>query len=179
MFKVFFLFEKRRWDLVGCSWKNVERWSPNHRGRVSSDSSPWPEIETALESKVQNIEKLQMQSSVIVAIGVSNSLVNMTSSPKPQLFKSERCETQSHIVHWLRSSIFTCLFVCLVVRPVSMVTSTYISTLWCSRPNKEMVDMDMMDMDMVDTNMVDRVDIFQGCIFFEGEYFSGANIFQG
>ena len=112
MFKVFFLFEKRRWDLVGCSWKNVERWSPNHRGRVSSDSSPWPEIETALESKVQNIEKLQMQSSVIVVIGVSNSLVYMTSSPKPQLFKSERCETQSHIVHWLSSSIFTCLFGC-------------------------------------------------------------------
>ena len=114
--RFFFLFEKRRWDLVGCSWKNVERWSPNHRGRVSSDSSPWPEIETALESKVQNIEKLQMQSSVIVVIGVSNSLVYMTSSPKPQLFKSERCETQSHIVNWVSSSIFTWLFVCLVVR---------------------------------------------------------------
>ena len=40
-----------------------------------------------------------------------------------------------------------------------------------------MVDMDMMDMDMVDTNMVDTVDIFQGCIFFRGEYFLGVNIF--
>ena len=66
--------------------------------------------------KYKTSKELQMQSSVIVVIGVSNSLVYMTSSPKPQLFKSERCETQSHIVHWLSSSIFTCLFVCLVVR---------------------------------------------------------------
>ena len=37
----------------------------------------------------------------------------------------------------------------------------------------------MVDMDMVVTDMVDRVDIFQGCIFIGGEYFSGVNIFQG
>ena len=34
-----------------------------------------------------------------------------------------------------------------------------------------MVDTDMVDTDMVDTNMVDTVGIFQGCIFFRGEYF--------
>ena len=49
--------------------------------------------------KYKTSKELQMQSSVIVAIGVSNSLVNMTSSPKPRLFKRERYETQSHIVH--------------------------------------------------------------------------------
>ena len=43
------------------------------------------------------------------------------------------CETQSHTVHWLSSSIFTCLFGRSSVR---MVTSPFISTVWCFRPYK-------------------------------------------
>ena len=45
----------------------------------------------------------------------------------------DNCETQSHTVQRLSSSIFTCSF----VRPsVRMVTSPFISTVWCSRPYK-------------------------------------------
>ena len=49
--------------------------------------------------------------------------------------------------------------------------------LQCMSP---MVNMDMVDIDMADIDVVDMdMDIFQRCIFFRDEYFSGVNIFGG
>ena len=66
---------------------------------------------------------------MVVSRNENKSLIKSVTDSGPILLNTN-CETQSHIVHWLSNTIFTWLS----VRPsVSMVTSPFISTVWCSR----------------------------------------------
>ena len=99
------------------------------------------------------------------------------------------CETQSHIEHWLSSSIFTCSFVRSSVRP-SAWWHLHLSPLYDVLDHTNHIFSESSSSgDLLGVNIFVgeyffrgwiffRVNNFQGWIFFRGEYFPRVNIFQ-